>query len=637
MLDPTTDPCADFYQYACGGWLASDPMPPNQSYWMRGISGVWWDTRSRMRELLEARRRDDDPGPVGRYYRACMDEDGGTQGLATLEARLQDIRVPRSRREFMGMSGAALRLGARAPFRLAVDVDRRDPTVRAAFLSPAGLGLPDRTLYLDDTDSARELLDAYRTHVAAMLVRMGADPKTAQRNATAIVALETDIARIHVDRAKLRNADATDNPYDVEGLEREFRSLHWHEFLEGTGHPDLSTLVVTVPSFVSALDPVLSGYGPATLQAYLRWHVIRASAEHVPELAAEHFAFYGARLQGRSEQEERWQRCVSATTRALPDLTSRAYVERFFREERRTSARTLLTRIKDAFRRRLDRVPWMDDPTHRAAVQKLEAVRDYVGYPEVWPTHVVPPLDPSNNLVNVFATRGADFDRELASAGRRVDPTEWDVPPAEVNAYYSEANAMWFPAGILQPPFFGETRPPAVNFATMGAAMGHELTHGFDDQGRKFDPVGRRASWWSDASRRAFEERTTCVEALYSRQEVEPGLTLDGELVLGEAIADLAGLSLALDAFRAWEVDHADAAATPVANFSAEQLFFVSHAQLWCTVQTPEFLRIWVKTDPHPPSSYRINLTMSNTPAFAEAFQCAAGTPMNPTTRCSVW
>jgi predicted metalloendopeptidase len=437
----------------------------------------------------------------------------------------------------------------------------------------------------------------------------------------------------------MRELDRQHHRMDREGLSSLTPGLPWDAFFEAAGHPDINELNVRTPEFFEALETLVATVDTEMLRSYLRWSVLDQTAHLLPAAFVEaNFDFYGATLSGQREIQPRWKRCVSATSGALAELVGRLYVERAFAGDSKAKALEMIHDIEAAFDDNLDSLEWMDDATKWRAHRKLVAVRNKIGYPDRWRDYSSLELSPTSYFGNAAAVAAFDLDVEAAKVGRPVDRSEWTfLSPQSVNAGYNPTgNEMLFPAGILQPPFFHRQFPAAMNYGAIGLGIGHELTHGYDDQGRKFDGTGAMREWWEPEVAERYTQRAQCVADYYSAFEVEPGVHVNGELTLGENIADIGGLKLAHKAYRRWVERHGEPEPI-IEDMTDEQLLFVAAAQLWCTVASPEYLRQIVTTDPHTPDRFRAMGPMANVPAFADAFQCEPGTPMNLESRCEVW
>lgn len=640
VMDEGADPCTDFYRYACGQWLDDHPLPPDQPRY-----GRFDDLRERnkqaMREILEQVAADPAAsgatGQLGRFYAGCMDEAGAdATGLAPLRPLLDRIDQATTPAARMTLVAQLHQLGATPLFTVEVEPDYDDPKTNLAHLGQGGLGLPDRDYYLESTEAAQALRAAYQDHIARMLG--GAGVSQADARAREILALETALAQVTTPRDQLRDPQRRRHRIDAPALAHLSPSLPWDAYLAAAGRPDVARFNVAPPSFFSGMDRVMAPVGSDLWRAYLTWHLLHGLGPHLPSaLARAHFEFFDQRLRGQAEPTPRWRRCVEATDEALGEALGRQFVQRYFTASSKRISAEMITQIEAAFESALPRLSWMDDDTRARALDKMHAIVNKVGYPESWRDYAGLEIG-AQHLANVIAGRRFRWRYEADKIGRAVDEGEWHMTPPTVNAYYNPSgNEMVFPAGILQPPFFSAQYPMAMNFGGIGMVMGHELTHGFDDQGRKFDGDGRLTEWWEPDVVSRFEARAQCVQTLYDGYEIQPGITLNGALTLGENIADLGGIRQAHGAYLAWAADHDGDRAPAVEGLTNEQLLFVAFGQIWCTHASAQTERVLARTDPHSHARYRVNGPLSNYPAFWDVFSCEEGTPMHPPQVCEVW
>jgi endothelin-converting enzyme/putative endopeptidase len=642
-MDRRADPCQDFYRFACGGWVDGARMPGDRTRWVRSFSVIDEDNRAFVRQALEAAAGDPggdaDRKRVGDFYAACMDEPAVEKaGLAPLAPWLARIAEVTDATSLLATAGALQAVGIRPLLNLAPLSDFHDPTRQILFLFQGGLGMPDRDYYVSEDPRKRELLAGYQRHVGAMLGLADAPGGEAGRQAAAVVAFETRLARASRDRTAMRDTEKLYHPMDRASLQQLTPRLPWDRFFEGLGRPELAALSVATPEFFTALETAAQETPPEVLRAYLRWHLLHGAVHALPaRFAEEDFGFFGKALAGQKEMEPRWKRCVGATQAAMGEAVGKVYVAARFPGDSKKVALEMIGDIEDAFSGSLAGLAWMDDATRQRALEKKAAVANKIGYPDRWRDYSALSVSRADAFANFLAAARFEVKRRLDKVGKPTDRVEWNMTPQTVNAYYSPLqNEIVFPAGILQPPFFRRDQPAAMNYGAIGTVIGHELSHGFDDQGRKFDPQGRLREWWAPEVAARFEKQAQCVADQYGRYEIEPGVKVNGKLTLGENIADVAGLKQSWTAYQGWARRHGGAGPT-VDGLTADQLFFVAHAQAWCTLIAPEEARLRLTTDPHSPSVFRVIGPIADHPAFGAAFRCPAGAPMNPVDKCLVW
>lgn len=638
-LDRRADPCADFYQFACGGWVAQHPLPADRRAFGR-FTELQDQNFALLRRILETPRSgtvDSDRMKAADFYAACLDEQAiESKGLTPLTPDLVVLGNLRNPDDLPVAIAHLHEIGVAALFRFGGQIDRDDATRIIAVADQGGLGLPDRDYYIKTDDRSVQLRAKYLAHVEAMLGAAGEGPEEAAADARAAVTIETTLARASLDRVKRRDPASTHHRTTIGDLQARTPSFDWKKYLAAAGAPAVTSLNVASPEFFSALERLLAATSLEDLKSYMRWQLLNAAARMLPKRFADaSFDFFDRTLAGQQEQEPRWRRCVSETDRYLGDALGKAFIEEAFSAQSKTDALKMVQEIKRAMRQDIESATWMGSDTKRAATTKLDAVVDRIGYPEVWRDYSALTVSRDDALGNELRARGFNRNRDLRKIGHEVDRTEWGMTPPTVNAYYSpDRNNINFPAGILQPPFYRAGRDAAVNYGAAGAVIGHELTHGFDDSGRHFDGAGNLRNWWTDADSRAFEERAACMADQYSSYTVAGDTHVNGRLTLGENAGDNGGLRLALTAY-----EHGPGATShaKVDGFSPEQRVFLGWAQVWCENARPEAERLKAQTNPHASNRYRVNGPASNMAEFQKAFQCKAGSPMVRQNPCRIW
>ncbi len=642
-IDRSCQPCSDFYKYADGGWLAKNPIPPEYPSWGR-FSELQERNREILRQILEraAKNRMAPEGSneqkIGDFYASCMDEATvEAEGLKPLEPELGRIGHVQSVAELEVEIAHLQSLGVNALFRFGSTQDAKNSTQVIGGAAQGGLGLPDRDYYTKTDDKSKQLREQYVQHVAQMLELMGDNSAQARAEAQAVMGIETALADASMTRVERRDPDKTYHKMDIGQLAALTPSFVWPAYFRDLRYPDVREVDVAQPKFFEAANRMLTSVPLADWKTYLRWRVIDAAAPSLSsKFVEEDFNFNGRTLQGTRELLPRWKRCVRATDRELGFALGQVYVAEHFPPEAKARALEMIHNLIAALRDDLSTLPWMGPETRKAALAKLEAFALKIGYPDKWRDYSAFHVDRGPYVMNVLRGDLFEFNRDLAKIGKPVDRTEWGMTPPTVNAYYNaEMNEIVFPAGILQPPFFDAQADDAVNYGGIGAVIGHEMTHGFDDQGRKFDAQGNLKNWWTPEDLKNYETRAQCVEKQFDSYVVTGDIHENGKLVLGESIADLGGLTLA---YKAYEKSlEGKSRPETVDGFTPEQRFFLSYAQIWAQNGRPQYELLLVNVDPHPLTRFRAVAAPSNMPAFAEAFSCKPGDSMVRPGRCQIW
>jgi putative endopeptidase len=642
-LDRTCKPCEDFNRFANGGWLAKHPIPAAYSRWGR-FEELADRNRETLHQLLEAdekatARRGSNAQKLGDFYASCMDEAKiEAEGIKPLQAefaRIDAIRAPLDiQNEIANLHNKGV--GALFGFGAAQDFKRSTDVIGQAV--QGGLTLPDRDYYTKDDEKSKQLRDAYVQHVTRMFTLLGDSSDQSAAEAQTVLNTETKLAEVSRTRVERRDPDKNYNKMTLAQLSELTPDFSWNKYLTARGISANGDINVGQPDFFKAINRQLSATSVSDWKTYLRWRLIDTAAPALSKkFVDEDFDFKVKKLTGATEQLPRWKRCVAATDRALGEALGQEYVEKTFTPEAKARAQMMVKNLVEALRDDLSTLSWMSDATRQQATAKLNAFARKIGYPDKWRNYAALQVNRNSYVNNIFRANAFEINRNLGKIGKPVDRTEWGMTPPTVNAYYNPSmNEIVFPAGILQPPFFDPKADDAINYGGVGAVIGHEMTHGFDDQGAKFDKEGNLANWWTPSDLRNFKERTDCVVNQFSNYEVEPGLKENGKLVVGESVADLGGLTVA---YKAFEKSMQGKPHTPIDGFTPEQRFFLGWAQVWASSIRPEAARLAVATDPHPLARFRVNGPLSNMPEFAKAFGCKQNEPMarTETARCQIW
>ncbi len=638
-MDTTVNPCTDFYTYSCGGWMKKNPIPPDQTSW--GVySKLEDENKLILREILESAATTD-PGrdtvkeKIGDYYAACMDEKAiDAAGSRPLKADLDRIERLGSKRGIAEVAAAMISDNVLFDFRS--DQDYKDSTQVIAEADQGGLGLPDRDFYLKTDAKLVELRKAYLAQVRKMFELLGDKPGVAAAEARTVMRIETALAKASLTRVERRDPKKVYHKMTRQALVALSPTFHWNEYLAKVGLPSVRALNVATPEFFKAMNAELEKEDLGSWKAYLRWHLVHADAPYLsPAFVNADFDFYGKALRGAEELEPRWKRCVGYVDNDLGEALGQAYVERSFSPEAKQRAQKMVKEIEGAMQRDMESLPWMSPTTKQHALEKLHAVANKIGYPDKWRDYSALAIARDDEMGNVLRARAFEFHRQLAKIGKPVDRGEWQMTPPTVNAYYDpQKNDINFPAGTLQPPVFDPNSDAAPNYGDTGGTIGHELTHGFDDEGRQFDAQGNLRDWWTPEDAKKFEQRASCISGQYSQYVIVDDIKINGKLTLGEDVADLGGVILA---YMAWRAETKGQKLEPIEGLTPEQRFFIGYGQSWCTNTRDETKRLRATVDPHSLEKYRTNGVVSNMPEFQEAFHCKAGTPMVRENRCRVW
>ena len=644
-IDKTVNPCNDFYKFACGKFAANHPIPADQPSVNTFYSLFNVNTQS-LRGILEKAAaggagRSPDEQKIGDYYRACMDTATiEAKGLAPLQPLLDEIDgYSNGQGGLPALIGKLQRIGVDAFFGYGEQQDFKDATKQIATIGQGGLGLPERDYYLRTGEKDVKLREQYVAHVAKMLTLAGSTPEQAAKDAVAILKMETALAKASMDVTTMRDPEKIYHLQPITTFTQDMSEESFTEFEDAVHSPHVTEINNSTPDYFPVLMQQIRQNDMGTVKAYLRYHLLTTSASQLPKkFDDENFDFYGRILNGQPEQRARWKRCSNSVNGALGEALGKVYVEQYFAGDSKAKMLEMVHDIEDAMGRDIDQLTWMSPATKVRAKEKLHAVANKIGYPEKWRDYTKLEIKPEDALGNELRANAFENDRQLAKIGKPVDHNEWGMTPPTVNAYYDPSmNDINFPAGILQPPFYDSKQDDAVNYGHIGAIIGHELTHGFDDEGKKFDAKGNLADWWTAEDTKNLDGRTDCLVNVYGGFNAVDDLRVNGKLTLVENTADNGGLVLACMAFLDRAKKNKVDLTAKVNGYTAQQRFFIGYGQSWCENSRDESVREQVLTDPHSPDHFRANGAIVNAPGFAAAFGCKQGAPMVPANSCRVW
>jgi len=642
-MDRSADACSDFYQYSCGGWLKNNPIPSDQAKW--SVYGkLYQDNQRFLWGILDSlakqgEGRNATQQKIGDYFAACMDEAAveklGAKPLAPYLARVNAMKDKRELGAVLGDlhmdtgdAGLFFGVGSNQDFANSNDV--------IAFAGAGGLGLPDRDYYMKDDDRSKEIRNKYVAHMTRVFNLLGDTPEIAAKNALVVMSVETALAKASLTRVQKRDPYNLFHKMDGKGLRAMTPAFDWDGYLGRLGLAKLDTFNVTEPAFFKAFDAELGSRSLAEIQTYLRWHLAKEASPYLsPAFVNENFEFFSKTLRGVPQLRPRWKRCVTLVDSQLGEALGQEFVARAFSPKLKDDTNRMTKRIEQAMRDDIQSLSWMSDATKKRAMEKLETIVNKIGYPDKWRDYSSVEVKRGDFFGNVERATRFEQKRDLAKIGKPLDRGEWLMTPPTVNAYYNaQMNDINFPAGVLQPPLYDPKMDDAPNYGNTGGTIGHELTHGFDDQGRQFDAQGNLKDWWTPEDGKAFEERAACISDQYAQYVIVDDIRINSKLTLGEDVADVGGLILA---WMAWKAETIDKKLEDRDGMTPEQRFFVGYAQWACENDRPENLRVKALTDPHSPGRYRVNGLVVNMPEFEKAFSCKPGAPMAAVKRCRVW
>ncbi|HEV2645400.1 MAG TPA: M13 family metallopeptidase [Acidobacteriaceae bacterium] len=649
-IDLAADPCVDMYKFACGHFSANHPIPSDQSH-VNAFSVLYNVDTQELNAILQQSQnggasRTPDQQKIGDYFKACMDTSLQSEGFKSLKPLFNKIAAlsttPNPRAQLADLIGQIQRVGGEdihVFFGYGVQQDLKDSSKQIAALAQDGLGLPEKDYYIRTGEKDAKLRAQYVAHITKMLTLSGTPAAQASRDAQNILALETALAKASLGVVEMRDPEKTYHLQPIATLTSSLPGFDFTAYEDAMHSPHISEINNATPEFWPAMIHEINHADIPTIQAYLRYHLLSIVARSLsPALDDENFDFHSHILNGTPQQQPRWKRCSGAVDVALGEALGKVYVERYFAGDSKAKTLQMVHDIESAMNKDIDQLDWMSPATKVRAHEKLAAVANKIGYPDKWRDYTSLIVKPDDPLGNTLRANAFENDRQLNKIGKPVDRGEWDMTPPTVNAYYNPSmNDINFPAGILQQPFYDTTQDIAVNYGHIGAVIGHELTHGFDDEGRKFNGQGNLDNWWTSEDLKKFEARTDCLANEYSSFTAVDDVKVNGRLTLGENTADNGGVVLAFMAYLQRAKDQHVDINEKTGNFTGPQRFYIAYAQNWCENTHPEAVRSLVLTNPHAPDPIRVDGVIQNQPGFASAFGCKKPTPMVPATSCRVW
>ena len=645
LIDKTIDPCENFYRFSCNGWFKRNPLPPDQTSYGR-FTELAELNRLRLKQILESTSaptatRSANEQKIGDEYSSCMDTATVNKlGLAPLQPELDRIAALKTSARLPALLAHLHSIGVRAFFGMGSNQDFADSTSVISFYGAGGLGLPERDYYTRTDAKSVEQRQQYVAHVKKIFMLAGEPEAQAAKDAEIVLAIETRLAKASLTMTEQRDPQNLNHPTDVLSFSKELTHFSLADYVSAAHAPAVGKANDMEPKFFAEFNALVADTPIAQIRAYLRWHLLHAFAgTSLPEsFDRENWNFYAHTLNGAEKQQDRWKRCTTRVDRELGEALGQVYVARYFSPEEKQRTLDMTQAIERAMDKDIDGLDWMSAATKIRAKEKLLGVMNKIGYPDKWRDYSTLSIVRGDALGNQMRVHEFDHARDLAKIGKPVDKGEWEMTPPTVNAYYDpQMNNVNFPAGYLQAPFFSGKEDDAANYGDMGSTIGHELTHGFDDEGRQFDKEGNLSDWWTKEDEQKFTERADCMVKQYDAIEAVPGVHLNGKLTLGENLADLGGTWLA---WVAW-LDKAHAANVDMTattdGYTPEQRFWIAYAQQWCTQTRPEQLRTQAQSNPHAPDEYRTNTVLQDLPEFAKSFSCKKTAAMLNPKPCRVW
>jgi|HubBroStandDraft_1064217.scaffolds.fasta_scaffold01572_4 putative endopeptidase len=643
-IDKSVDPCVDFYQYACGNWIKNSEIPADRPSW-QSFSELNESNLAIERRILEKAAaggagRDPIDQKIGDLYGSCMDEKVvDAKGIAPLKPELERIAAVKDKSALMEEIGRLRMAGSGSLFSFYSNPDLHNADQVIAYIDQGGLSLPDRDYYIKDDADKVEMRKHLAEYAAQLFTLAGQTPQQAAGSADTVLLVETLLAADSMDRTKRRDPKNRDHKMTREEAVALAPDFYLNRYFSAVGAPNFTAMNVVNPDFFKQVNGVVAALPLDSLKTYVSWHVLRAAAPWLSQPFVEADFKMRQALTGQKQIQDRWKRCVTLVDGSLGEALGQRYVDATFGPDGKQRMLKMVDALETSLDNDIQSLAWMSDDTKKQAKVKLQAIRNKIGYPDVYRDYSSVTIKVDDLMGNVQRTDEFEAKRDVAKIDKPLDRKEWGMTPPTVNAYYNGSyNEIVFPAGILQPPFFDKTMDDAINFGGIGLVIGHELTHGFDDQGRKFDPAGNLRDWWTDQDGKEFEKRVSCVADEYSNFVAVDNMKLNGRLTLGENTADNGGARIALAALeRLIAEDKTGKEGQSIDGFTPEQRFFLGFGRVWCEKQRPEYLRMQVSTNPHSPGKYRVDGVVQNMPEFQKAWGCKAGQPMVAENACHVW